>query len=443
MKQATLHNIKLINFIANNCRITINKLTMNMKSILMGISLLLIGQLSFGQYEQKGQNFEEPKLSNNFDTIKVKVGADIMFDFQGLTQHADTALIPLGSGFNLPAANLNLDGFLAKGVKVNMVVYLDSRHHEDSWVKGGYIQFDQLPFLNSTFADKIMNYLTIKVGDMELNYGDEHFRRTDNGKVIKNAFIGNYVMDAFTTSPSIEVLFRNNGWNLLGAVTTGGLDPALTTYAGKFTQINALTQLALYGKLGYDKQLSSDFRLRLSVSGYHSGKNNAGLLYGGDRAGSSFNLVMNQKSLGATAVDITANPQTGNYPGIVPSSELNSYMVNLLLRYYGLEIFGTIENATGTYTYGGTFNFGQLAAEGLYYFGGKQQFYGGVRYDAVSNNNNTMTVDRLSLVAGWFLTHNIIAKVEYVNETYNNFTRTYGADQAGFNGVMVEAAISF
>ncbi len=48
-----------------------------------------------------------------------------------------------------------------------------------------------------------MNYLTLKVGVMELNYGDEHFRRSDNAEVMNNAFVGNYIMDAFTTAPGI------------------------------------------------------------------------------------------------------------------------------------------------------------------------------------------------------------------------------------------------
>ena len=63
------------------------------------------------------------------------------------------------------------------------------------------------------------------------------------------------------------------------------------------------------------------------------------------------------------------------------------------------------------------------------------------------------------MVLGWYLNQYIVAKLEYVDQTYNNFygngpefTNTkatptaslnaYGSN-AGFQGIMVEAAISF
>lgn len=52
-----------------------------------------------------------------------------------------------------------------------------------------------------------------------------------------------------------------------------------------------------------------------------------------------------------------------------------------------------------------------------------------------------LKVDRTQLAAGWFMTKNVVTKIEYVNQNYSNFA-TYGED-AGFKGVMVEAAISF
>ena len=41
---------------------------------------------------------------------------------------------------------------------------------------------------------------------MEINYGDAHFRRSDNGNAIYNPFVGNYIMDAFTTEIGGEVV---------------------------------------------------------------------------------------------------------------------------------------------------------------------------------------------------------------------------------------------
>src|SRR4030042_1161595 len=157
--------------------------------------LLLCGMVSFSQ------TFEEPKPSGDeFEKVNVKLGGDFALQYQILKHTAGSALIPLGTGFNLPTANLNLDVMLASGVKLNLVTYLSSRHHNEAWVKGGYLLIDELPFLKSPKADKIMDYLTIKVGDMEVNYGDAHFRRSENGHVTGNPFVGNSFMEAFTTA---------------------------------------------------------------------------------------------------------------------------------------------------------------------------------------------------------------------------------------------------
>ena len=49
---------------------------------------------------------------------------------------------------------------------------------------------------------------TVRVGHIEINYGDAHFRRSDNGNAIYNPFVGNYIMDAFTTEIGGEVYLK-------------------------------------------------------------------------------------------------------------------------------------------------------------------------------------------------------------------------------------------
>lgn len=46
---------------------------------------------------------------------------------------------------------------------------------------------------------------------MENNYGDAHFRRSDNAQAIYNPFVGNLIMDAFTTEVGAELYYRKNG----------------------------------------------------------------------------------------------------------------------------------------------------------------------------------------------------------------------------------------
>jgi hypothetical protein len=391
-----------------------------------------------------GQQFEESVVTPaNFDKPQVKVGADFAMQFQGLSHHADTArLIPLGKGINLPTANLKIDAVLADGIEVNVTSYLSARHHNEAWVKGGYLLIDKLPFIHSALVDKAMEYLTFKVGVMEINYGDAHFRRSDNGNVIRNPFTGNYITDAFTTAPAFEALYRNNGIIIMGGITNGSLKPQLITYNAAtriYTTFNLVDNLAVYGKVGYDKQINEDLRLRATVSLYHSPRNLSGSLYNGDRTGSRFYLVMQRLTYSAGDVDATANAFTGNFgPGT--ASKDNSLMTNLFVKYKGLEFFGTYEGINTTSISGTPSYFNQYSLEGLYHFGKEDQFYAGARYNA-TKSKNTSAVNRLEAGAGWFLIPNILLKAEYVDQNYSNFA-VYGGS-AGFNGMMVESTISF
>ena len=116
-------------------------------------------------------------------------------------------------------------------------------------------------------------------------------------------------------------------------------------------------------------------------------------------------------------------------------------MMILLVNLGGFGVFGTYETTSGTSAFGGAeYNFDQMAIEGIYRFGKADNFFTAARFNNVSNDND-MSVDRMQLGAGWYMTSNIVTKLEYVDQNYNDFDH-YG-DDAGFNGVMVEAGISF
>jgi len=411
-----------------------------MKKSLIFIGVLLIYTTGLGQ------QFEEEKLDgSSFENLKVRVGADFAMQFQGINHHSDSVdLIPLGSGINLPTANLVVEADLARGIKVNLEAYLSSRHHVEAWVKGGYLLMDELPFLNSDFMDKIMRVTTLKIGVMELDYGDAHFRRSDNGLVIHNPFVGNYIMDAFTTAPALEVLVRHNGMLVMGGINSGTLKPVLSTYSastGDYSEINLVDELALHWKAGYDKQITDDVRLRATISGFHCFNHHFGSLYNGDRTGSHYYLVMKPQTDNSSDVDPASGHTSGRWgPGFTDKN--NAIMVNFFGEFYGFELFSTYEYTTGTSAFGGAkFTYQQFAVEGLYRFGKEDQFYGGARFNRVSNQDDEL-INRIQVGTGWFLTSNIMAKVEYVNQNYKEFALYREAD-AGFSGILVEATVSF
>ena len=138
----------------------------------------IAGEIQFVRpYDQSGVSvFEAPGTTNvAFSGMKVKWGAAFTQQLQSLS-HSNTGggLVDIGSGFNTATANLNLDVQLSDGIRVNVITYMSSRHHPEAWVKGGYLQADKLVFFNNASIDNLMEYLTIRAGHFEINYGDSH-----------------------------------------------------------------------------------------------------------------------------------------------------------------------------------------------------------------------------------------------------------------------------
>ncbi len=406
--------------------------------------------------EKSSRNiFEDPKVeAPDYDGVKVSVGGDFALQFQALehstkgTLASGVTLIPMAKDFNLPNANLDINAYLAKGVKMHLRTFLSARHHNEAWVKGGYIQIDNLDFIAPGFLSSVMKYARLKVGMDEINYGDSHFRRTDNAEAINNAFVENNIMDSYTTQPSMEgYLFYNNFIGMVG-VSNGKLNQSVVNTA---TSDN---KPSIYAKLGYDKQVNSDLRVRLTGSIIKTnGLTTNGKLYGDDRAGSRYYYVL------LTTADATgtSNPATGRFnPGFY---DMTAIQINPFVKYQGLEFFGTFENASGykVTTVGGvptkaatSGSYTQYAAELLYRFGNREQFYLGGKYNTVSGKDNDTAaerkIDRFNVAGGWFMTKNILAKLEYVNQKYDTSTAwgTTSALYGGkFNGFVLEATIGF
>ncbi|WP_108244344.1 hypothetical protein [Muricauda brasiliensis] len=392
---------------------------------------------NFRSPDKDGVNvFEAPKDTvSTFDGIKVRVGGSSTLQFQAIDHENSGAveLIPIGDNFNLATANLDLDVALAKGVRMHLRTYLSSRHHPEPYVKGGYFQVDNLDFISPGFLEETMKYLTIKVGHMENNYGDAHFRRTDNAQAMHNPFVGNLIMDAFTTEVGGEVYFRKNGFLAMFGLSNGKLNQAVNN--------PETTGASILAKLGYDAKVGEDLRLRLTGSMYSTGKSGNVYLYSADRSGSRYYLVMED-----TEASTSGNFRSGRYnPGL--RNEITAFMINPFVKYKGLEFFGTFETASGkadAETEDRTAT--QLAGELIYRFGGSENFFLGTRYNTVTSDDpsgSEITIDRFQLGGGVFLTKNILAKIEYVNQQYDGYDTTSIFHEGEFKGLLLEAVISF
>ncbi|MEO5643123.1 MAG: hypothetical protein ABIQ40_12410 [Bacteroidia bacterium] len=414
----------------------------------------------FRPYDRFGVNvFETTKNDTTlFIKTRVKVGGNFTQDFQGLhhqnkaTPVYNTAgtninqLIGIKSGFNLAMANLNIDAQLEDGIRMNLTMYLASRHHSETWVKGGYIQVDKLLFLHSDVINKVMESVTIKAGDYEVDYGDQHYRRSDGGNTMYNPFAENYIMDEFATEIGGEVYFHpKNGFIVMAGLTNGQLNPTVvapTKIDSATGKINKYPP-AFHGKIGYDKQVSEKLRFRIMGSVYAVKSAASNSLFNGDRTGSHYFYVMEN-----TESSSGGNPFSGRYnPGF--SEQVTTFMINPFVKFMGLEFFGTYELAQGrVITEKNTRTATQYAADLIYRFPrNKENFWVGARYNTVvaklPGATSDITINRIVGSIGCFVTKNIMMKVEYVDQEYKNFAATDIRSNGKFNGFMIQASVGF
>lgn len=442
-----------------------------MKSFLNFFNLVLVtlfvtslsAQVQYTRaYDQTGINvFEPSKIDNNvYDGFKLKIGGSFRQGYQMLKhENIDTsktkklALYPLGNGFNLAAANLNFDVQLGDGIRIFLENYMASRHHNEFWVKGGYIQIDKLPMFGN--PEWYTKYFRVKIGHMEVNYGDTHFRRSDGGNAIFNPFADNNIMDEFATEIGGEVyVYPADGFMAMLGLTNGLIRNNIRDYeiapvigTAKNDSIKSKSPSIIL-KAAYDKSMS-DFRIRLSASLYHNNSSPSLTLFGGDRTGSAYFGVLET----AASTNGTAEAFSGRFnPGM--SNTLTAFIINPFVKYKGLELFGTFESATGKTVNekpdavdGTNRKTTQIAGEVIYRFLKNEQLFMGVKYNTVTSRLNGYTTDvditRLSLAAGWFPTKNLLLKGEFVDQKYEGFKGTDIRSGGKFNGLVIEAVVGF
>lgn len=394
---------------------------------------------NYRQPDKNGINvFETPKDTvSTFDGVKVRIGGAFALQFQALDNENSgiTPLKEVGYNFNLATANLDLDVALYDGINLHLRTYLSSRHHPEPYVKGGYLTIDKLDFISEGFLADVMKNTTIKIGHMENNYGDAHFRRSDNAQALYNPFVGNLIMDAFTTEVGAEVYYQTeSGFIGMVGLTNGKLNQ-------KVTKTNGSTGGAVFlAKLGYDKQLNEDLRFRLTGSLYNTGYAPSVYLYNADRAGSRYYDIMQDAS--ATNDDF----RSGRFnPGF--TNKITAVMINPFVKYGGLEFFGTVEMTSGkSSSEVDRRKTEQYAGELIYRFGNSENLYIGGRYNMVNAElagGDDVQINRVQAGAGWFMTKNILMKAEYVNQAYKDYPTGALLEDGKFNGLMLEAVISF
>ena len=393
-------------------------------------------------YDARGLNmFETPKPdAASYTGPSLDLGAAFTQTFQSL-KHSNTAaprlvngkdqnqLLQIGAGLPLASANLVLNAQLARGIVVSLENYLAARGHEQFYVKGGYLQIDASP-IDLAPLNALMKFTTLKVGMFENNFGDSHFRRSDAGQAMYNPFVGNYIVDPFTTEAGAEVYVRRGSLFAMGAVTSGEMRGSVATPEKR--------GWARYGKLGVDKQMTADLRVRLSGSLYKADRALNQTIYSGDRPGSRYYDVM-VDSVGRDRWSGSIQPGFRN--------SVTAVQVNPFVKFRGLEVFGSVDRGEGrAATETENRKLSQNAADVVYRFA-EDRFYVGGRYNEATMRLQGMTndvgADRTAFAAGWFVSPLVLLKAEYVTQKYNDFPTTDRRSGGKFNGFVMEGVVAF
>ena len=411
------------------------------RRITLTFILALVFATANAQFKQDKKDVNKEKET----TIKVTLDGGFVTSYQMLNHSNDADdLAPLANGFKNAAGNLGITIQLYDGISTYINTYLSSEHHTEVWMREGYMVIDKLTMFNSEALNNIMKHVRIKAGQMEVNYGDWHLRRSDNGYAKNNPLVGNYIMDANTTEIGAEVYVTLTKDLEFMAALSGG------TTKGDLKEGHGT---AFYSKLAYDKTFENDFRFRLSGSIYtvdHSGNGpgswpnfvgTKNYVYSGNRSGGRYGGLFG------------AETDAGQ---ILPGTSQNifAYQINPYFQLKGLEFFGIIEQVKDKDNNGSDVDgieeaWTQVGGELVYSFGAKRNFYMAGRYAKVKQTEGNMegaNIDRLQLGLGYNLTENVKLKAEYVTQKYNDFTYPgFGTNfvGAGFDGLVIEASVSF
>ena len=88
----------------------------------------------------------------------------------------------------------------------------------------------------------------------------------------------------------------------------------------------------------------------------------------------------------------------------------------------------------------------QNAGDVVYRFFDEKLYVGG-RYNTVAGRlpgiANDISVNRTQIAGGWYVTPNVLSKIEFVNQKYNDFPTTDIRHGGQFKGFMVEGVVAF
>lgn len=408
----------------------------------LAVLLTLAGLTATAHAQVKVSETETTKLYITLNTVGTAqaLTQKNVFDSKGV------AAGELSPGFQTAFGDLGFLGKFGKNEEVEMYfdLYMASRNHPSTtYGNQGYLILHGIPenLGSPTLLKKVFEKIDVKAGAYLVDFGDQGYHRSNNAISQQNPLVGNFVIDPNFVSVGAQVQSKpntklqwlvglSNGTNTEDFQAGRGI-----AYNAKvaYYPLEALRVSTSFYRVNHDATPSTGGSKATLFSGNRSGERYGAVLGGGQAPGGVLPNI--SKDVKAGQFDLTwdqkGNPVKlyGHY-GIALDSDLNGSAA------------GAPEEKWAYY-----------AADVVYQF--TPTLYAAARYSAadaktINNIASDGKVNRIQVGGGLWLTKNILAKVEYVQQKYSGFATTdilNNGIQAWrdpeFSGVVSEVSFSF
>lgn len=382
-----------------------------------------------------------PMQIGSFRDMNLYMGLQTVGRYQALQQQnayiKGVKQAGVDPGFQDPFANLSFLAQIPGKLDVYFDTYVASRPHASTmYGHEGYMLFKQLPApFDSGPAAEVFNYVNVKVGAFDIDFGDDNYRRSNNARVQRNPLIDNPLVDPNVEEIGGEVYSVKGPIYWLFGVASGTTTEHFD-YGG--------AQPSFHAKL-WAYPLPA---LRTSVSAYHvdlSESADTSYLYANGRSGGAFAAVLGG----------------GDNPGqILPQAgkDVTAVQGDLTWNQWPIELYANVgwsqdSDINGAKPGTPAERWIYATVEPVYHITPAAYVAGRYSYAQAQSVNGVGShgwVDRAEIGGGYWITNNILGKAEYVYEQYHGFSGADGVVSGvdgfrspRFSGLVVEVSFCF
>ncbi len=406
---------------------------MDVKIADMKKSDLYMGLDTVGRYQIIGQDnvfITSTSTVKNADGTETKVTKQVKKD-------------DIEPGFQTAFGNMSFLMDYENKVDVYFDIYIASKGHPSTmYGHEGYILLRDLPdSADGLFIDPLFDWITLKAGAFDIDFGDQQYFRSNNASVQRNPLIGNHVLDPSSEELGIEIFSKPHRINWLLGLTSG-------TTTGDFKHDRGLG--AIHAKIWGD---IIEEHLRTSASVYRVDHSNN--LAKPDGTGSSiFNSNRSGGSYGGAFDDSNGVGEVNVGKG----QDVTAGQFDITFDWNDLKVYSDFGYAQDVDTNGSLKGSPQdswfyYAIEPSYYLTSKLYVafcYSGAAADQLQDVSSDGLVHRFQVGGGYWIMEGLLFKLEYVNEFFSDFTKADGQvsgvdswEDPSFDGVISEVSYSF